>query len=284
MSRFGRVVRHLTADWTGRLSVGLLALVAILALIGPLLPLPQYSVIDLGQSLRGPSLAAPFGTDVFGRNILSGITEGTRLVVYVVVVTVGMAGILGVALGLIAGYAGGLVDQVIMRIVDVVLVFPSILLALAIVSALGLGLQNAVIAMTIAQVGPFARLVRGSVLTAKESLYVENARSVGASSLSIVLGHILPNVAGPVIVQATFATGTSLLGVAALGFLGLGAQPPTPDWGTMLYENRNYLTTAPQGVVFPGMAIFLVVFSFNVVGESLRDVLDPRSRAAPSVN
>lgn len=277
------VLRHLTDDWTGRIAVGVLGLLIVLAIVGPLL-LPAYALIDLSQSLHGPTVAQPFGTDVLGRNILSGVVEGTRLVIYVIVVTVGLAAIIGVPLGLVAGYAGGAVDQVIMRVVDVLLVFPSILLALAIVSALGVGLQNAVLAMVIAQIGPFARLVRGSVLAAKESLWVENARSVGASSASVAIGHILPNVAGPVVVQATFAIGTSLLGVAALGFLGLGAQPPTPDWGTMLYENRNYLTTAPQGVIFPGLAIFVVVFAFNVVGEGLRDVLDPRSRATPPVN
>jgi ABC-type dipeptide/oligopeptide/nickel transport system permease subunit len=273
-----RILRHLTADWTGRFAVAVVALLAVLALIGSVLPIPPYATIDLGQSLQPPSLAHPFGTDILGRNILSGILEGTGLVLYVVVVTVGLAALVGVSLGLVAGYAGGVVDQLLMRVVDVLLVFPSILLALAIVSTLGVGLENSVVAMAVAQVGPFARLVRGSVLAAKQSLWVENARSVGATSISIALGHILPNIAGPVVVQATFATGTSLLGVAALGFLGLGAQPPTPDWGTMLYENRNYLTTSPQGVIFPGMAIFLVVFALNIVGEGLREVLDPRLR------
>ena len=274
-----RILRHLTADWTGRFAVAVVALLAVLSLIGSVLPIPPYATIDLGQSLQPPSLVHPFGTDILGRNILSGILEGTGLVVYVVVVTVGLAALVGVSLGLVAGYAGGVVDQLLMRVVDVLLVFPSILLALAIVSTLGVGLENSVLAMAVAQVGPFARLVRGSVLAAKQSLWVENARSVGATSISIALGHILPNIAGPVVVQATFATGTSLLGVAALGFLGLGAQPPTPDWGTMLYENRNYLTTSPQGVIFPGLAIFLVVFALNILGEGLREVLDPRLRS-----
>lgn len=274
-----QILRHLTADWTGRFAVAVVALLAVLSVIGSVLPVPPYATIDLGQSLQPPSLAHPFGTDILGRNILSGILEGTGLVVYVIVLTVGLAALAGVPLGLVSGYAGGVIDQLLMRVVDVLLVFPSILLALAIVSTLGVGLENSVLAMAVAQVGPFARLVRGSVLAAKQSLWVENARSVGASSISIALGHILPNIAGPVVVQATFATGTSLLGVAALGFLGLGAQPPTPDWGTMLYENRNYLTTSPQGVIFPGMAIFLVVFALNILGEGLREVLDPRLRS-----
>jgi len=274
-----RILRHLTADWTGRFAVTVVALLAVLSVIGSVLPVPPYATIDLGQSLQPPSLAHPFGTDILGRNILSGILEGTGLVVYVIVLTVGLAALAGVPLGLVSGYAGGVIDQLLMRVVDVLLVFPSILLALAIVSTLGVGLENSVLAMAVAQVGPFARLVRGSVLAAKQSLWVENARSVGATSISIALGHILPNIAGPVVVQATFATGTSLLGVAALGFLGLGAQPPTPDWGTMLYENRNYLTTSPQGVIFPGLAIFLVVFALNILGEGLREVLDPRLRS-----
>lgn len=279
-----RILRHLTADWTGRFAVAVVALLAVLSVIGSVLPVPPYATIDLGQSLQPPSLAHPFGTDILGRNILSGILEGTGLVVYVIVLTVGLAALAGVPLGLVSGYAGGVIDQLLMRVVDVLLVFPSILLALAIVSTLGVGLENSVLAMAVAQVGPFARLVRGSVLAAKQSLWVENARSVGATSISIALGHILPNIAGPVVVQATFATGTSLLGVAALGFLGLGAQPPTPDWGTMLYENRNYLTTSPQGVIFPGMAIFLVVLALNIVGEGLREVLDPRLRSTLVVN
>jgi peptide/nickel transport system permease protein len=274
MGRFPRyLVRHLTLTFA-LLVLGALVLGAILA---DVLPIPPYATVDLANALASPALAHPMGTDILGRSILSGIVEGSRLVLFEVVVTVTAASIVGITIGLVAGYFGGLVELLLMRIVDVLLTFPTILLALAIVAVLGLGLQNAVVAMVVALIGPFARVAYGLATSSRQLVFIDNARSVGASDARIVVRHLLPNIAGPLLVQMTFATGVALLGVAALGFLGVGATPGSPEWGTMLYANRLYMVTAPYTVVFPGLAIFVVVLSFNVVGEALRDFIDPTS-------
>lgn len=265
------IVRHLT------IAFALIVLVALVlgAALADVLPIPPYATVDLANALAPPALAHPMGTDILGRSILSGIVEGTRLVLVEVVLTVTAASFVGIAIGLVAGYFGGLVELVLMRIVDVLLTFPTILLALAIVAVLGLGLQNAVIAMIVALIGPFARVAYGLATASRQLVFIDNARSVGVPDTRIMLRHLLPNIAGPLIVQMTFATGVALLGVAALGFLGVGATPGSPEWGTMLYANRLYMVTAPYTVVFPGLAIFVVVLSFNVVGEALRDLFDP---------
>ena len=245
------------------------------AIFADAIPLPRYGTVDLANALRGPSWTDLLGTDILGRSILAGIVQGSRIVLIEVVVVVLAASLIGITLGLVAGYFGGVLELVVMRVVDVLLAFPSILLALAVVSVLGLGLQNAVAAMIVALIGPFARVAHSVATAGREQVYIENARSIGASNARIVLRHLLPNVAGPLIVQITFGTGIALLGVAALGFLGVGASTGSPEWGTMLYANRIYLVSAPYTVLFPGLAIFVVVFSFNVLGESLRDILDP---------
>lgn len=276
----GTLLRNLKAvasTATGAIAVGIVAMIILLAIGQDLLPLRPYAEIDLSNTFIRPSSEYPLGTDNLGRSILSGIVEGTRIVLYVAAVTVGVSAVFGYVLGMISGYAGGAVDQLIMRVTDILLSFPPIFLALAIISVVGSGLRNAVIAMIIAQIAPFARLMRGQVLAAKESPYVETAHAAGARGWRIMWQHILPNISGPLVVQATFATGTSILGVAALGFLGLGAQPPTPDWGTMVFETQLYLTRAPHAVVIPGLAIFFVVAALNVLGESLREVTDERS-------
>jgi peptide/nickel transport system permease protein len=215
------------------------------------------------------------GTDILGRSILSGIVYGSRLVLLEVVLIVAVASIIGITVGVVAGYLGGVVELVLMRVIDVLLTFPTILLALAIVSVLGLGLQNAIVAMIVALIGPFARVAYSLATGTRQLLFIDNARSVGVSGGRIMLRHLLPNIAGPLIVQMTFATGVALLGVAGLGFLGVGASPESPEWGTMLFANRLYLITAPYTVIFPGLAIFIVVLSFNIVGEGLRDRFDP---------
>jgi peptide/nickel transport system permease protein len=263
---------------TESFAVVVLGATCVLAFAMAALPHRIYGTIDLSMALQPPSMTNPMGTDSLGRSVLMGLAEGASVTVGVVIVTVGVSSVIGVVLGLVAGYVGGVIDYVVTVITDILLVFPSIILALAIISVLGAGLTNAVIAMTVAQIGPYARLVRGLVLPAKELPFVENARSIGVHPVLVVLRHVLPYIGGPILVQMTFATGVSILGVAGLGFLGVGAQPPTADWGTMLYEGRSYLTAAPHTVVFPGLAIFLVVFSANVVGEALRDRLDPRTR------
>lgn len=245
------------------------------ALFADVLPVAQYGSVDLAHSLAPVSLTNPMGTDILGRSILAGIVHGTRLVLLEVVVVVALASLIGVTVGLVAGYFGGAIELILMRVIDVLLTFPAILLALAIVSVLGLGLQNAIVAMSVALIGPFARVSHSLATSGRQMLYIDNARSVGLTESRIILRHLLPNIAGPLIVQMTFATGVALLGVAALGFLGVGASPESPEWGTMLYANRIYLVTAPLTVIFPGLAIFVVVLSFNIVGEGLRDLFDP---------
>lgn len=272
-----RLLRALTADWTGKIAVSIVALVVLFAIGQDLLSLEEYALVDLAKRFDPPSAADPLGADLLGRSILAGVIEGTRIVLYIALVTAAISALVGYTVGMISGYVGGLLDLILMRIFDVLLAFPSILLALAIVSIAGAGLQNAIMAMIIAQIAPFARLIRGQVLAEKESLHVANARAVGVPNWRIMVRHVLPNISGPLAVQATFATGTSILGVAALGFLGLGAQPGTPDWGTMIFENQAYLSTDPHAVVIPGVAIFLVVFAFNIIGESLRELFDRRS-------
>lgn len=238
----------------------------------------SYLEGDLMRRFEPPSLEHPFGRDHLGRDILSRIIYGTRLLLYVIGVTLLIAISIGILLGLFSGYIGGIVDQLVSRIIDTLLSFPTILLALAIVAVLGPGLENSAIAIGIAEIPVFARLTRGLTFSEREALYVEAARVIGASRLRIIFKHILPNISGPIIVQATFSSVTAILWAAALGFLGLGAQPPTPCWGTMLFEAKGYLRTAPHAFLFPGLAIFMVAFSINVVGEALRDYMDPRMR------
>lgn len=230
-------------------------------------------------SLQAPSSEYRLGTDQFGRDILSRLIYGTRVSLRVGLVAVGIAAVLGIPFGLIAGYYGGWVDMVISRVVDLMLAFPGILLALVIVSIMGPSLFNVMIAVGVAASPNYARLVRGSVLSAKEQVYVESARAVGAYVRGILLRHILPNILAPVIVLATLGTAGAILSAAALSFLGLGAQPPTPEWGAMLSEGRNYMRLAWWVTTFPGIAIMVTVLSVNLLGDGLRDALDVRIRS-----
>ena len=238
----------------------------------------SYHEGDLWKRLEPPVLEHPLGRDQLGRDILSRIIYGTRPLLYVMSVALFIAVPIGILLGLFSGYVGGPVDLTISRVIDTMLSFPTILLALAIVATLGPGLQNVVIAVGIAEVPIFARLVRGLALSERESLFVEAARGLGAGRARIMFRHILPNISGPIVVQMTFSAATAILWAAALSFLGLGAQPPTPCWGMMLYEAKPYLRTAPHSMIFPGLAILIVAFSINVIGEALRDYIDPKMR------
>jgi ABC-type dipeptide/oligopeptide/nickel transport system permease subunit len=204
------------------------------------------------------------------------VVFGARLSLLIGFVTVAISLVLGVLLGAVAGYVGGWLDNVIMRVLDVVLAFPFLLLAIAIVSVLGPGLLNAMLGIAIVSVPAYARVIRASVLSAREEEYVTAARTVGVAPAGILFGHILPNSVSPLIVQATLGIGTAIIEVAALSFLGLGAQPPTPEWGSMLSAERNQVFTAPHLVFFPGLAIMLTVLGFNLLGDGLRDALDPR--------
>ncbi|WMT28436.1 ABC transporter permease [Bacillus aerius] len=250
----------------------------ILAIFAPLIAPYGINEQSLGERFSAPSAAHWFGTDDFGRDIFSRVVHGARISLWVGFFSVLGSVILGTWLGLMAGYGGRLLDAVISRLFDILLAFPSILLAIAIVSILGPSLQNALIAIAIINVPTFGRLVRSKVLSIKQEEYVLAAKAVGMSHRRIVLRHILPNSMVPVIVQATLAIGTAIIEAAALGFLGLGAQAPSPEWGKMLADARPYLVQAPWTLFFPGIAIMLTVLGFNLMGDGLRDTLDPKMK------
>ncbi len=250
----------------------------ILAIFAPLIAPYGINEQSLGERFSAPSAAHWFGTDDFGRDIFSRVVYGARISLWVGFFSVLGSVILGTLLGLMAGYGGRLLDAVISRLFDILLAFPSILLAIAIVSILGPSLQNALIAIAIINVPTFGRLVRSKVLSIKQEEYVLAAKAVGMSHRRIVLRHILPNSMVPVIVQATLAIGTAIIEAAALGFLGLGAQAPSPEWGKMLADARPYLVQAPWTLFFPGIAIMLTVLGFNLMGDGLRDTLDPKMK------
>jgi len=223
-----------------------------------------------------PSLEYPMGTDNLGRDILSLIIYGSRISILVGVFAVGFAILVGATLGAIAGYVGGFVDNVIMRIMDIMLAFPTILLALVIVVVIGPGLFNAMLAVGIVSIPTYARIMRATVLGEANKEYVMAARSLGANSNRILWRHVFPNTLSPIIVAASLGIATAILDAAGLGFLGLGAQPPTPEWGLMLSRNKSHIFTSPWMVFFPGVSIMFLVLGFNLLGDGLRDALDPR--------
>jgi peptide/nickel transport system permease protein len=267
---------------------GLAGAVIILALILSAFLAPVFTPYDpvkqnLGEMLSAPSFKHPLGTDRYGRDVLTRILYGCQ---YALIIGVGVVAIqlfVGVTLGLTAGYYGGFVESVIMRFTDVFLSIPSIVLAVTIAGFLGGGVQNVII--TIGAIGwrDYARLVRGEVLSAKERTYVEAARAVGCGHLRIMLHHILPHTVGPVIAYSAFAAGVAILWAAALSFLGLGAQPPTPEWGAMLADGREDMRDAWWIATFPGLAIMLVVLGFNFFGDALRNALDPKMYKAKRI-
>jgi len=253
-----------------------LLLTAFASLIAPYDPFDQ----DLSASLSAPSAAHPLGTDQYGRDVLSRIMHGSRTALLAIVVADGIALVVGTTLGLIAGYRGGRTDAFVMRVVDVLLAFPYLLLALIIVAALGPSLINSIVAIGVVYTPQYARLIRGQVLAVKGTEYVLAARAIGARPLRIMLRHVLPNSFTPLLVMATLQSGTVVVETAGLSFLGLGAQPPSPDWGALLADGQGYFLTAWWIATFPGLAIFAVVIGFNLFGDALRDYFDPRRRGA----
>jgi peptide/nickel transport system permease protein len=258
--------------------VGLVILggLALMALGAPWLSPRDPIRTAARDALQPPGARFVLGSDQFGRDVASRVLHGARVSLTVGLIAVSIAVALGAPLGLVSGYYGGRLDGLIMRVMDVLLAFPGILLALAIVSVLTPGLTNVMIAVGLSAVPTYARLVRASVLSARENLYVEAARALGGRDLSILTRYILPNVVAPLIVTATLGLGTAILSAAALGFLGLGSQPPQPEWGRMLSEGRDYLREAWWISTFPGLGIMLTVLAMNLLGDGLRDVLDPR--------
>jgi peptide/nickel transport system permease protein len=251
-----------------------LVLASLADIVAPADPIQM----NAAHALEGPSWAAPFGTDRFGRDVLSRAIYGARASLFVGVGSIVLAAAVGTVIGLAAGYFRGMVDNVLGRIMDIFFTFPSLILAIAISVALGLGIQNALLAIAISYWPAFGRVVRGATLAEGSKDYVEAARVVGASDLRVVWSHVLPNVLSPIIVQFTVAISQAIIIESSLSYLGLGTQPPTPSWGTMINEGRTFLDTAPWISVFPGAAIMGAVLAFNLLGDGLRDVLDPRSR------
>lgn len=256
----------------------ILAVIAIVTAVAPgILPYDPYQQ-DLGQSLLPPSAEHWFGTDLQGRDIFCRVMVGTQISLSVGLIAVAFSLTIGVILGSIAGYKGGWVDTVIMRIMDMMLAIPSILLAIAIMAALGPGIEKAVVAIGLVSIPEYARIVRSEILAIKENDYVAAARVIGDSNFKIVFRHVLPNALPSIIVRATLGISSAILDCAALGFLGLGVQPPAAEWGDMLGRGRNELFRAPWLMIFPGLAITLAVLAFNLLGDGIRDGLDPKSR------
>jgi peptide/nickel transport system permease protein len=274
------VVRALLSHKLAVFGLVVLALLVVTAVLGRVLAPYGENEVDVLGRLQGPSLDHPFGTDELGRDVLSRVVVAARVSLVVGLVSVGIALTAGVVLGLVAGFYGRWVDDVVMRAMDVLFAFPAILLALAILAVLGPGTTNVMIAIGVVYTPIFARITRGSVLSVREEVYVRAARSLGVGDVRLLRLHVLPNVLAPIIVQTSLSLAFAILSEAALSFLGLGVQPPDPSWGRMLFEGRGFVEQAWWMGVFPGAAIFLTVLSFNVVGDALRDALDPRQRSA----
>lgn len=272
---FLKLIRYDIAGTIGLAAILFTVAIAILApIIGMHDPLDQ----NLKEACLPPSLAHPFGTDEFGRDLLSRIIWGSRISLGVSVASVAIGATVGVVIGLAAGYLGGITDEIIMRLTDVWLSLPYFLLAIVIVSALGPGLFNSLLAIALALVPSYIRLVRGTTMSVKEEDYVKAAYVLGNNSWRRLFLHILPNILAPIIVLATLNIAGSILSLAALGFIGLGAQPPTPEWGSIISASRAYIIVSPHLFIFPGIVILVTVLGFNLLGDAMRDILDPRLR------
>ncbi|MDO5037383.1 MAG: ABC transporter permease [Tissierellia bacterium] len=259
----------------GLVVVVLLVVVAILA---PVLTPYEPQAQDLTQRFSPPSSDHPFGTDNFGRDIFANVVYGARISLAIGGISTLISIMVGILLGSISGFYGGWLDNVLMRIMDILLSIPSLVLAIAISAALGNGIFNLILAVSLTGVAHYARIVRGSVISVKEEEFIEAARVSGATNLSLILRHILPNCTGPIIVQATLGVGTAILSSASLSFIGLGVQPPTPEWGAMLSAGRPYIRDYAHITFFPGLAIALTIFCLNLLGDGLRDAFDPKER------
>jgi peptide/nickel transport system permease protein len=274
------IVASLRRSPGAMVGAGILLVVIGAAVFAPALAPHDPVAMRADSRLMPPGIQAVFGTDVLGRDILSRIIYGGRISLRLGLISVGIASVAGTALGLTSGYYGGLVDLVIMRGVDVLLAFPSILLALIIVYVLGPGTFNLMVAVGVSAMPGYARVIRGSTLSTRELTFVEAARAIGASHRAILLRHIMPNVLSPIMVLATLGMASAILSAAGLSFLGFGASPPTPEWGVMINEGRPYLVQAWWMSTFPGLAMMVTVLGFNLFGDGLRDALDPRLQSA----
>jgi len=277
--RRGETWRRILRNELTVVGLVILAVIAVAAVFAPYLSPQDPLLLNPSSLLQPPSSEHWLGTDELGRDILSRVIWGARISLYVGAISVTIAVVVGVSFGLVAGYYGGLVDDVIARILDVVFAFPTILLALGIVGMLGPSLTNTMIAIGVVYTPVYARLARGTTLAVKQRDFVEAAIVAGANGTRIINRHILPNVAAPLIVQTSLSLSLAILAEASLSFLGLGTQPPDPSWGTMVNTGQRLVELSPWPVVFPGLAIVLAVLAFNLIGDGLRDALDPRLRA-----
>ncbi len=259
-----------------RAGLTIVLLFVVIAAVAPILSPADPFEQTLEKGLQTPTLEHPFGRDKLGRDILSRVIYGSRISLKVGLITVTISLSIGLSLGALSGYCGGLVDEALMRLVDIFLAFPGLLLAIALMAVLGPGLDNVIFALSLLGWVGYARLVRGQILALKGKEFVLAAEAQGAGKLRIICRHLLPNLAGPVAVQASFGLAGVTLAEAGLSFLGLGVQPPLPSWGSMLSEGRQFLLVAPHLSIFPGLAIALLVLGFNILGDGLRDILDPK--------
>ena len=263
-------------------ALGLFLVVSLLlaGLLAPWLPLDDPTKINLPDRLLSPSTEHPLGTDHLGRDTFSRIVHGARMTLLAAAATLGLSMTIALTVGILSGYRGGWPDTALMGVVDLLLAFPSLILAIAVAGALGPGLFNVLLAAGAVWWVGHARIIRGVTLGARQMEYVTAARAAGAGGPRIILKHIAPNILGPIIVIASLDVGWIILGIAGLSFLGLGAQPPTPEWGAMLNDARPHLQTAPRLLLLPGTAIFIAVLGFNLLGDGLRDILDPRTASS----
>lgn len=280
--RLPHTLRHILRNRLTATGLSVVTLLILVALFSPwIVPYPRDTVeTHIKDRFQSPRSQHLFGTDELGRDVFSRVLYGSRISLKVGVIAIGLALAIGVPLGVVAGYCGGMLDEAIMRITDVFLSFPPLLLAMAISTLLGPNLTNAMIAIAIAWWPWYTRLLRSEAISVRERDFVQAARAMGASQAKIVFKHVLPNCLTPIIIQASMDFGSIVLTSAALSFLGLGAQPPTPEWGLMVSTGRTYFLTNWWIVTFPGLAIFIAVLSFNLVGDGLREILDPKMRRA----
>ena len=277
-SLFWETLRLLRYNRLAMIGGVIIVLLIVVAVFGSSLSPYDPIEMDFEARLAVPSWQHPFGTDDFGRDVLSRVLDGAAVSLQVGIIAVSISMVVGTLLGAVSGYYGGWLDEIIMRAMDILFAFPAILLAIAILAALGPGIRNAMIAIGIVYTPIFARITRGSVLTVREEVFVKAARSIGSNDRRIIFTHILPNVLAPVIVETTLSLAFAILAEAALSFLGLGTQPPDPSWGRMLSESRGFIQDAPWLGIFPGLAIMLTVMGFNFLGDGLRDALDPKMK------
>lgn len=277
-SQFVAVMMRLRKNKLAMLGLAILLFMAVIAICADLIADYETQVIaqNVSERLQGPSAEHWFGTDQFGRDVFARIVHGARISLTLSIIAMAIAVAIGAVIGAIAGYFGGLRDNILMRFMDILLAIPPMLMSISIVAALGQSMTNLLTALSIAYIPVFARVIRSSILSIKDQEFIEASRCCGSNDWHIIVKHIIPNAIGPIIVQATLAMGATILIIASLSFMGLGVKPPASEWGTMLYEGRDFLRQAPYLVLFPGAAITLSVISLNLLGDGLRDALDPR--------